>query len=154
MGIHIWLHLMDTSTLLMAKESLLWLNMWDRIFTLQARMVEAENSNGLPVRATVFSAVVAKQHNSDIVEFQRSRRGLDALVNGVMVDFENLPKQDFNNVTLSDLGNQTLSALFLSGAYVQAKLENGIISVLLVSLPDSFYNATYGTDGHVQQGYD
>ena len=119
----------------------------DRIFTLQARMVEAENSNGLPVRATVFSAVVAKQHNSDIVEFQQSRRGLDALVNGVMVDFENLPKQDFNNVTLSDLGNQTLSALFLSGAYVQAKLENGIISVLLVSLPDSFYNATYGLMG-------
>ena len=119
----------------------------DNIFTLQARMVEAENSNGLPVRATVFSAVVAKQHNSDIVEFKRSRRGLDALVNGIMVDFENLPRQDFNNVTLSNLGNQTLSALFLSGAYVQAKLENGIISVLLVSLPDSFYNATYGLMG-------
>ena len=119
----------------------------DDMFTLQGRMVEAENSSGLPARATVFSAVVAKQRDSDIVEFRRSRRGLDALVNGVMVDFENLPRQDFNNVTLSDLGNHMLSALFSSGAYVQAKLENGIISVLLVSLPDSFYNATYGLMG-------
>ena len=116
-------------------------------FTLQARMVEAENSNGLPVSATIFSAIAAKEYNSDTIQFSRSRRGLDALVNGIMVDFEDLPRQDFNNVTLSDLGNQTVSALFSSGAYVQAKAENGIISVLLVSLPDSFYNATYGLMG-------
>ena len=110
-------------------------------------MVEAENSNGLPVSATVFSAIAAKEYNSDTIQFSRSRRGLDALVNGIMVDFEDLPRQDFNNVALSDLGNQTVSALFSSGAYVQAKAENGIISVLLVSLPDSFYNATYGLMG-------
>ena len=116
-------------------------------FVLQARMVEAENNNGLPVSATVFSAIAAKEYNSDTIQFRRSRRGLDALVNGIMVDFEDLPRQDFNNVTLSDLGNQTVSALFSSGAYVQAKAENGIISVLLVSLPDSFYNATYGLMG-------
>ena len=119
----------------------------DDIFTLQGRMVEAEDSSGLPARATVFSAIAAKQNNSDTVEFKTSRRGLDALVNGIMVDFVNLPRQEFNNVILSDLGNNMLSALFSSGAYVQAKLENGIISVLLVSLPDSFYNATYGLMG-------
>jgi len=119
----------------------------DDIFTVQGRMVEAENSMGLPVSATVFSAVAAKQHNSDTIEFKRSRRGLDTLVNGMMVNFEDLLRQDFNNVSLSDLGNQTVSALFSSGAYVQARAENGIISVLLVSLPDSFYNATYGLMG-------
>ena len=119
----------------------------DDIFTVQGRMVEAENSFGLPVNATVFSAVAVKQHNSDTIEFKRSRRGLDTYVNGVMVNFEDLPRQDFNNVVLSDLGNQTVSALFSSGAYVKTKAENGIISVLLVSLPDSFYNATYGLMG-------
>ena len=119
----------------------------DGVFTLQGRMVAAENSDGSPVRATVFSAVAAKQYNSDTVQFRRSRRGLDALINGEMVDFENLPRQEYNNVTLSDIGNQTMSALFSSGAYIQAKAENGIISVLLVSLPDSFYNATYGLMG-------
>ena len=117
------------------------------VFTLQARMTEIENSNGIQAGATVFSAIAAKQYDSDVVEFRQSRRGLDALVNGVMVDFEDLPKQEYGNVTLSNLGNQTLSALFSCGAYIQAKVENGIISVLLVSLPDSFYNATYGLMG-------
>ena len=119
----------------------------DDMFTLQARMTEIENSNGTQAGATVFSAIAAKQYDSDVVEFRQSRRGLDALVNGVMVDFEDLPKQDYGNVTLSNLGNETLSALFSCGAYIQAKVENGIISVLLVSLPDSFYNATYGLMG-------
>ena len=119
----------------------------DDMFTLQARMIEIEDSNGMPASATVFSAIAAKQYDSDVVEFRQSRRGLDALVNGVMVDFENLPRQQFNNVILSDLGNQMLSALFTSGAHLQAKVENGIISVLLVSLPDSFHNATYGLMG-------
>ena len=119
----------------------------DGMFTLQGRMVEAENSNGSSVNATVFSAVAAKQYNSDAVQFRRSRRGLDALVNGAMINFANLPRQDFNNVVLSDMGNQTLSALFSSGAYIQAKVENEIISVLLVSLPDSFYNSTFGLMG-------
>jgi len=42
----------------------------DGIFTLQARMVQAENSDGTLVRATVFSAVAAKQNNSDTVQFR------------------------------------------------------------------------------------
>ena len=119
----------------------------DGLFTLQGRMTQAENSDGMPVQATVFSAVVAKQFNSDTVQFRRSRRGVDALVNGVMIDFENLPRQYFNNVALFYKGDQTMSALFSSGAYVEAKAENGIISVLLVSLPESFYNATRGLMG-------
>ena len=119
----------------------------NEMFTLQARMVEVENSDGQPASATVFSAIAAKQRDSSTVELRQSRRGLDALVNGVMVNFEDLPTQEFDNVTLSDLGNQTVSAIFSSGAYVQAKVENGIISVLLVSLPDSFQNATYGLMG-------
>jgi len=119
----------------------------DDEFTIQAKMVEAEKVEGSAANASVFSAVAAKQYNSDTVQFRRSRRGLDALVNGVMIDFGNLPRQEFNNVVLSDLGNQTLSALFSSGAYVKAKVENGIISVLLVSLPDSFHNAVYGLMG-------
>ena len=119
----------------------------DELFTLQARMEEAEDSNGLAVRATVFTAIAAKQDDSDTVQFELSRRGLDALVNGERVVFDDLQKQEFTNVTVSDMGNQTLSALFSSGAYVQAKVENGIISVLLVSLSDTYRNSTSGLMG-------
>ena len=119
----------------------------DELFTLQARMEEAQDSNGFAVHATVFTAIAAKQDDSDTVQFELSRRGLDALVNGERVIFDDLQKQEFTNVTVSDMGNQTLSALFSSGAYVQAKAENGIISVLLVSLSDTYRNSTSGLMG-------
>jgi len=119
----------------------------DELFTLQARMEEAQNSDGDVVLATVFTAIAAKQNDSDTVQFELSRRGLDALVNGERVVFDDLPKQKFTNVTVSKMGNHTLSALFSSGAYVQVKEENGIISVLLVSLSDTYRNSTSGLMG-------
>ena len=119
----------------------------DELFTLQARMEEALNSDGNVVQATVFTAIAAKQNDSDTVQFELSRRGLDALVNGERVIFDDLQKQEFTNVTVTNLGNQTLSALFSSGAYVQAKEENEIISVLLVSLSDSYRGNTSGLLG-------
>ena len=120
----------------------------DDSFTLQGRMVEASDADGNAVAATVFSAIVAKQDNSDIVQFELSLRGIDALVNGDSVEFGDLPQQDYVNVILSDLGDGTLSALFSRGAYVEVKEENGIISVLLVNLPSSLQGETLGLMGN------
>ena len=117
------------------------------LFTLQARMEAVENSTGSEAQATVITALAAKQSDSDTVQFELSRRGLDALVNGVRVEFVDMQNQEFVNVTISNLGNQMISALFTSGAYVQAKAENGIISVLLVSLPDNYRDTTSGLMG-------
>jgi len=117
------------------------------LFTLQARMEAAKNSNGNEIQATVITAIAAKQNNSDKVQFELSRRGLDAVVNGKRVFFDDMQKQEFNNVIVSHLGGQMLSALFSSGAYVQAKEENGIISALLVSLSDTYNGTTSGLMG-------
>jgi len=117
------------------------------LFTLQARMEAAENSTGNKTQATVITALAAKQNDSDTVQFELSRRGLDAIVSGKSVFFDDMQKQEFNNVTVSHLGNRMFSALFSSGAYIEAKAENGIISVLLVSLSDSYRNSTSGLMG-------
>ena len=45
------------------------------------------------------------------------------------------------------MDNNTIGVTFSSGAYIEAKAENGIISVLIVSLPDSFKNMTRGLMG-------
>ena len=111
-------------------------------------MVAAEGDTGASVAATVFSAIVGKQDYSDAVQLELSRRGIDALVNGERVDFEAVSSQDFNNVTVVDLGNNTIAARFSYGAYVEAKEENGIISVLLVGLPDTFSGETRGLMGN------
>ena len=113
-------------------------------FTLQARMVAATDGSGNAVTATVFSAIVAKQNGSDKVQFGLSRRGLDALVNGERIDLTDVPRQEFSNVTVADIGNDTFSAQFSGGAYVEVRVENDIISVLLVNLPDSLQGATRG----------
>ena len=110
----------------------------DDSFTLQGRMIPAADTNGSAVLATVFSAIVAKQSDSDSIQFELTENGTTAFINDEPVDFSVLSEQEFNNVTVSDLGNSTLSAIFSSGAYLEVKEENGIISVLIVSLPASF----------------
>ena len=110
----------------------------DGSFTMQGRMVDITSQNGNAAFATVFSAIVAKEGYSDIVQFQASNNGsIVALVNGEKVDF-NVVEQEFKNVTVTDLGNNTLSATFSSGGYLEVQQENGILSSVVVSLPESY----------------
>ena len=111
----------------------------DDSFTLQARMIEADGANETSVSATVFSAVVGKEINSDTVQFEININGsLIALVNGETMSFDDLDEQDFNNVTVNSLDTGALSASFSSGTYIEVREENDIISVLLVGLPTDF----------------
>ena len=107
-------------------------------------MIEATGADGDAVQATVFSAIVGKQNDSDAVQFELSRRGIDTRINGSRVDFEDVKEQKFNNVTVFDVGNKTVEAIFSSGVLISAKEENGIISVLLVSLSNSYVGLTRG----------
>ena len=116
-------------------------------FTLQGRMVEASGTNGTTVDATVFSALVAKQSNADLVQFELSQSGINTVVNGQTVDFTDSSEQPFTNVTLTDRGNDSYSATFSSGAYIEVRRENDIISTVLVSLPTSFQGTTRGLMG-------
>ena len=121
----------------------------DNSFVLQGRMVDAVDESGNSVAATVFSAVVCRQSDSDTVQFEVSRRGVDVLVNGVFVDFQTLPQQvEFTNVILTNLGNNTVSAQFSSGAFIQVTEELEILSQLLFSLPDTFQGVTRGLLGN------
>ena len=120
----------------------------DNSFTLQARMVEADDANGTSVSATVFSAVVGRQIDSDTVQFEVINGSLIALVNGETVSFDDLEEQDFNNVIINRLDTGALSASFSSGTYIEVREENDIISVLLVGLPRDFQNIqTFGLMG-------
>ena len=120
----------------------------DDSFTLQARMVEVSDASGTSTSATVFSAIAVKQNDSDTVQFELSNGTLAAFVNGETVSFDPLVEQRFNNVTVGILDTGALSASFSSGAYVEVREENSIISVLLVGLPRNFQNIqTFGLMG-------
>ena len=116
----------------------------DNSFVLQGRMIQATGENVTSVPATVFSAIVAKENGSDIVQFEVNRNGtLLAIVSGELIEFD-ITEQEFVKVTIKDLGNNTLEALFDSGVYIQAKGDSGIISSLMITLPDKLY----GKDMH------
>ena len=122
----------------------------DKGFTLQGRMVEPQtrnDSNQTTRSGTVFGAFVAKESDSDTVQFELNQQGLVALVNGETVDFGMLLSQKFANVTVSDKGNSTLSADFTSGTSIQVTERNGIISDILVTVPNEYFNKTRGLLG-------
>ena len=110
-------------------------------------MTNATNSTGGSVNATVFTAIAAKQYNSDTVQFSAGPRGIDALVNGDIVQFVDLAEQAFSNVIVA-VTDSGLSARFSDGAYIEATAENQIISILFVSLPDHYQGVVEGLMGN------
>ena len=125
----------------------------DDLFTLQGRMVEVDPAPGQSFEAgspaTVFSAIVGKQNDSDTVQFTFSQPdgGINTTVNDVPVNFAMLTEQSFFNVVVMEKPNKTYAATFTSGAYIEVKSANGFISLLLVSLPASFQGTTSGLMG-------
>ena len=120
----------------------------NNLFTLQGRMIQASGTNGSAVAASVFSAIVGRDYNSDTVQFEIDQNSmLTAIVSGGLVVFD-ITEQEFERVTITHLGNNSIEALFDSGVYLQAKGENGFISFLQVSLPEKFINHTNGLLGN------
>ena len=120
----------------------------DNSFTLQGRMIQASGANESAVAATVFSAIVGKDNNSDTVQFEIDKNGtLTAIVEGELVVFD-ISEQEFKEVLIKDLGNNSIDALFDSGIYIQAKGENGFISYLQVLVPEKFQGNVTGLLGN------
>lgn len=122
-------------------------------FTLHARMVPVKDNNHNDGKATVFSAVVAKQGDSDTVQFELQSRSegvkLVTYVNGEEIEFDDVVTvQEFSNVTVSDTGNNTLNAIFTTGAYITVAESNGLISTLVVYLPEMYRSQTRGLMGN------
>jgi len=115
---------------------------------LQGRMVNMVGES--TVRATVFSAVVGKQSDSDAVQFEinQQQNDIEVIVAGVRVNLDGLPELSFNNVRVLNLGSKAYAASFSNGVFIETKEENGFISVLSVHLPDSFRNSVRGLMGN------
>ena len=68
--------------------------------TIQGRMEEIKDVNGNNAGATVFTAIAAKQSDSQTVQFHN---GTDAylvvLVDGTKLNFEIIQSQDFDNIS-------------------------------------------------------
>ena len=120
------------------------------IFSLQGRMEQLLDNQGFPAPGTVFTAIVAKQLPSNTsVQFEVDMKdeSLLVLVNGEEVIFGDVMGLEFEGISLLDKGNKTVLALFSSGAFVEITITNGIVGVMLVSLPESMLRTTAGLMG-------
>ena len=117
------------------------------LFTLQGRMTEAINQNGGDSLATVCSAIVIKQESSDTVQLEMISDTVTALVNGESISFDVLKTWQLDNVTIRHNGDNTITVVFSGGALVQAQGRNGLLSQILVSLPETYRGLTSGLLG-------
>ena len=101
-------------------------------------------------QATVFSAVVGKQNDSDSVQFEinQQQNGIDVIVDGKKVNLDGISQDVFNNVTVFNLRSNGFAASFSSGCSLKVKEENGFISVFSVNAPSSFKGLTRGLMGN------
>ncbi len=121
-------------------------------FSLMARMLAATNSDGNASAATVISAVAAREGDSDVVQLSySSRRRVDALINGERIRLEEVPQNFelvFNGVIINKHDNRTVSVSFSSGTTIQVTEDSGFLSVLTVSLHESYRGLTAGLLGN------
>ena len=123
----------------------------DGRFTLQGRMISvADAISSFSQEATVFSAVVGKQDDSDAVQFEinQQENGIDVIIGGTRINLDGISKETFNNVVVFNLGVNGFAASFSSGCSIHVKEENGFISVFSVSAPLNFKNLTHGLMGN------
>ena len=119
-------------------------------FSLQGRMINIRDVISNFQQATVFSAVVGKQNDSDAVQFEinQQQNGIDVIVAGKKINLDGISRETFNNVAVFNLGSNGLAASFSSGCSIQVKEENGFISVFSFSAPKHFKGLTRGLMGN------
>ena len=117
----------------------------DGSFTLQGRMTEIAaqeeessfQSESSAKGATGLTAVVASEPGADTVQFEVIGGDLQLRVNGrvhqVLSD-----EMQFRNVAISSRAPNTLAATFTTGARIEVRSTNSLLSLLAVSLPERY----------------
>ena len=120
----------------------------DNSFTLQGRMDTIQGPDGDPIPGTVFTALAAREESTNTtVQINLQSDGIGIIANGNALSFDDGPQIVLDNVTFEDSGNNTVSVSFADGAKIELKVENGIISVMLITLPDNLKGITRGLMG-------
>ncbi|XP_064398468.1 sushi domain-containing protein 2-like isoform X2 [Halichondria panicea] len=121
----------------------------DNSFTLQGRMETILNSDGTPTLGTVFTALVAREESTNTtVQFNLQGNGAQVHVNHRIINFDDVNSEIIKeNVTVASNAAKSFSAVFKLGAKMEIKVENGIISVMLITLPNSLKGKTRGLMG-------
>ncbi len=120
----------------------------DDSFTLQGRMDTILDPDNNPTPGTVFTSLVARQHQTGTtVQFDIRPTGIRVQLNGNVLNFDDVNEIITDYVTINR-NNSSVNVFFSQGARMELKAENGIISVMLITLPSSLNGMTRGLMGN------
>lgn len=121
----------------------------DDSFVVQGRLEQATDESGMPVQATVFTAIVAKTSTSDVVQMEvNAAGGIEVRVNRALLNFSILSSQQFVGVEVTEQVDNTYQASFGGNYVVQVSGDNGILSLLRVAPPTEAMRRTRGLLGN------
>ena len=127
-------------------------NVRNGYFVVQARTSQAIINGTQSAKATVFTAVAAKQNGSDTVQATLDivQNDFSILVNGnvslLLTDLSVNQTREFNNVDLSLSQNGSLIVAYSSGISLEVTLLEGMINIA-VNLPTAYKGQTRGLLG-------
>ena len=117
----------------------------DGSFILQGRMSEPPTSNdsnatvSATSRGTSFISLAIKDEDSPTVQIEIDGNDeVRVLVDGERLDFSAVPEQRLSNLTITDVGNATYSIRFSSGTSLTTSTVNGILTNIIVALPEHY----------------
>lgn len=112
-------------------------------------MLEVDTAEGEPAEATVLSALVAKQRDSDTIQVEASdREQINVRVNGERVGLSVGSEIPAWNAVISRTGEQSYGVRFSSGVNIETKGGLSYLQAVVVSLPKSFMNRSRGLLGY------
>ena len=117
------------------------------VFTLQGRMESITTPDGSSSLGTVFSAIAAKQTDSDMVEFRNESPLPTMHINGIQTEIPTGQSKQYQRVTISAIVNNTLRATFSSGVSLEVEQNNNFLSSVSLSVPRSYNGLTKGLMG-------
>ena len=121
----------------------------DGFFVSQTRMEQAIGTNGTITQATVITAIVAKTNTSDVVQMEVvNGNEMEVRVNRVAVDFSVAVRQQYFDVAVTQQVNGTVTVTFVGNYFMEVGAENGILSLMKFSLPESARGRTQGLMGN------
>ena len=121
----------------------------DGSFTSQCRLEQAVGRDGTITQATVFTAIVAKTNISDVVQMEVINDSeIEVHVNGVMLDFSITLCQQYVGIAVTQQLNGTVTVSFVGGYFMEVGAENGILTLIKLSLPEGARGKTQGLLGN------
>lgn len=124
----------------------------DSLINIQGRFIEAIRPIGGSSTGTVLAAIAVKHELSDVLQFELSRRGIDILFNGEVIQFEtNSLEMVINRAVTINKESSAFTVRFYSGLIITVQREMDYNLQVIITLPQRCIGQISGLLGNFNE---